>query len=400
MKIALIGNMNNIPFSLMRYLRDLGLDAHLFMYENEYKHFLPENDTYEFDKYKQYINTLPVADNAKGLIFSNKDRIKNILQNYDFFIGCGIAPALFLKIGYVLDIFIPYADVIEQTVQENFKLHQTVKYLFRNYTMRQQIKGIQKNTTKLIASAVQEITKDTLNRLSLNDMHIKKYLVMVYANNEKIKSSTVNLKAITGERDLIIFSNTRHHWTKENLKEAHQIKDGGKGQDKLINGYNLFLKNNPTIDAILVLFEYGQDVFASKQLIKKLNIEQHVIWLKLMPRKEILALMKDADLIVNSLSSSMWGGVGWEAFASSKILIQNILQTDKEYFDEMGHSLPFIMKANKAEDVKEHLDNFIKNRTYYIEKGKENKTWFNKYAGLGLAKEYKQIIEELYKAKK
>lgn len=33
MKIALIGNMNNNFFSITRYLRDLGCDAHLY-YEN------------------------------------------------------------------------------------------------------------------------------------------------------------------------------------------------------------------------------------------------------------------------------------------------------------------------------------------------------------------------------
>ena len=393
MKIALIGNMNNISFTIMRYLRDLNLNVHLFMYQNEYQHFLPENDTDNIENYREFIHILSVSNSAKGLIFSNKNKIKKELDEYDFFIGCGIAPALFYKLGYLLDIFIPYGDVIELTVQEKFKLKNISKYLFRRYTVIQQIKGIKNNTTKIIASAIQDITKDTISRLDLSDKHIKKYLLMVYNKEEEKK--TAYLREIVGNRDLILFSNTRHHWTKENLTEAHQIKDGGKGQDKLINGYSLFVKKNPEINSVLVFFEYGQDVEASKKLIKELKIEDKVIWLDVMPRKKLLQLMKEADLVVNSLSSSMWGGVGWEAFSSGKILIQNIVQTDEEYFNEMRHPLPFIMRANKAEDLAKHLNNFIINRDFYFEKSKDNEVWFNQYAGIGLAKEYKNIIEEL-----
>jgi len=35
-KVLLIGNMNNNNFSIMRYLRDLGIDAHLFLMNNDY----------------------------------------------------------------------------------------------------------------------------------------------------------------------------------------------------------------------------------------------------------------------------------------------------------------------------------------------------------------------------
>ena len=43
-KIALIGNVNNNLFALMRHLRDLGYDAHLF-HRPENDHFQPKADT-------------------------------------------------------------------------------------------------------------------------------------------------------------------------------------------------------------------------------------------------------------------------------------------------------------------------------------------------------------------
>ena len=36
MKVALIGNMNNNNFSIMRYFRDLGIDAHLILFKKVY----------------------------------------------------------------------------------------------------------------------------------------------------------------------------------------------------------------------------------------------------------------------------------------------------------------------------------------------------------------------------
>ena len=60
MKIALIENMNNNHFALMRYLRDRGYDAHLFLSRGEgitsLTHFLPESDTFEIEKWEPYIH--------------------------------------------------------------------------------------------------------------------------------------------------------------------------------------------------------------------------------------------------------------------------------------------------------------------------------------------------------
>ena len=49
-KVALIGNMNNNNFALMRILRDNNINAHLFLYSNET--FLPQSDTTNFLKWK------------------------------------------------------------------------------------------------------------------------------------------------------------------------------------------------------------------------------------------------------------------------------------------------------------------------------------------------------------
>ena len=401
MKIALIGNMNNNFFSQMRYFRDLGMNAHLFLYQNEYEHFLPHYDTYQIEKYEPYIHTLSVESSGKGLLLANLNKIKEELQGYDFFIGCGIAPALFLKLKYQLDIFIPYAEEFELTSDDVFKLSargffnldNILKYPIRRYTVSQQIKGIKHHTSKIIASGVMQVTKDTIERLNLADQHIKKYLLMVYKEESQLKSPYIERMK---KSDLVVFSHTRQHW--KDLKGLEK-EDGVKALDKLIIGYRDFIEKNPKVNPVLIFFEYGKDVDASKALIKKLDIEEYVQWLPLMPRKEIMGLIQHADIVVDALASSMWGGVGWEGLSRAKIMMQNILQTNEEYYAERGHNLPFIMKANKAEHVQKHLEDFIQNRAYFKEKSEENRIWFDNYAGIGLAQDYKNIIEELYDEK-
>ncbi len=393
MKVALIGNMNNVFFTLMRYLRDLGLDAHLFMYKNEYSHFLPENDTYNLEKYEKYIHTLPLTNDGKGLLLSNKSEIKKKLQEYDLYIGCGIAPALFESLDYTLDIFVPYADEIELTTYDKLGDVDILRYFVRRYTVKEQIKGIKK-TKKIVASDIQAKTKLTIQRLNLEEQLSRIYIPTVYKESVKVEDS-LNKKYIEAmrDKDLVVFSHSRHQW--KDISEEESRKNGDKGLDKLIKGFATFIKNNPSSNSLLVLFEYGKDIDASKELISNLGIKDFVMWLPLMPRKRIMNLIEYSHIVVDSLTDDMWSGVGFEGLSAGKILMQNIIQTDQEYYQEAGHEIPFIMRANRAEDVTKHLNNFIENRDFYIQEGLKNRDWFDKYAGIGLAKEYKNIIDDI-----
>ena len=50
-KIALIGNMNNAHYTLMRYLSDNAFDCTLLLFNNEISHFNPDSDTYAHDRF-------------------------------------------------------------------------------------------------------------------------------------------------------------------------------------------------------------------------------------------------------------------------------------------------------------------------------------------------------------
>ena len=68
MEIALIGNMNNNNFAMMRYFRDLGADAHLLLYKNDgqehLSHFKPECDTWNIEWWRPFIRQTEMSNRS------------------------------------------------------------------------------------------------------------------------------------------------------------------------------------------------------------------------------------------------------------------------------------------------------------------------------------------------
>ena len=66
MKIAVVGNMNNNGFALMRYFRDLGADAHLLLNANDgtgdLSHFRPDSDTWNISAWSPFIHQTDIPN--------------------------------------------------------------------------------------------------------------------------------------------------------------------------------------------------------------------------------------------------------------------------------------------------------------------------------------------------
>ena len=90
------------------------------------------------------------------------------------------------------------------------------------------------------------------------------------------------------------------------------------------------------------------------------------------------------------------GGTGWEFMSKGIPFFQYVKQSPSDYKINTGHPFPEIINVNTAEEIQKHLLKFEQNPEFYKELGKNLQNWFNKYGGLGLAKKYKNLIEELY----
>ena len=395
-KILLICNEVNNFFSLLRHLRDNDYDAHLFLMKEETAHFNPAADSYE-NNYTKFVHESFFSRLPTGFYNISKEQVKKAVSGYDFIIGCGLAPAYFNKIGIKLDLFIPYGSDLDyqpylfKKKLFNKKLFKTV---FVTYHQRMGIKNARfvmiskaNNSFLLYYKNIKHIgelisgTVPFIYDKQYNDSIFKKYIKTT--KNEFI-NSIIRLKKSS---QFIIFHHCRHQW-------YDQDEINYKGNDKLIKGFGKFIQQNKEIKASLILFEAGEDVDRSKNLIKILNIEDYVKWFPVTDRKDIMIGISLCDVGVAEIGNLSWitYSTVCEFMCMSKPII--MYREDELYKDSYEYLYP-ILKASDNEDVASALTKVYNDRKLSSDMGEKSKKWFDKYVvGEGLMKIINAIESE------
>ena len=382
MRVALIGNMNNNFFSLMRYLRDAGVDAELLLFADEINHFLPENDTWDIEKWKPYIKQTRINGGALGQYFKMSDAdIRKEFEGYDYYIGCGFAPAYFYKAGMKLDLFTPYCVGIEYT----YRITKTkpVHYLKEKIEAYYQVKGL-KHNTKVVG------TIDEESRLKAEKIGVKTQslpLLMIY-NKEQAKSDDELLAATIqkfNQHYPVVFSHVSHFPEGSRTWEI-------KRNDILIKGFADFAKHTDT-NPLLVLFSYGEAVEASKQMITELGIADKVIWLPVMSRKKIMRLLENVHFGGGEFGGAVWGGTGWEFMAKGVSFFQYVDMPDSVFETNTGMEMPPFFNTNNSAEISRLLQAYASDKAKLAANGQALKAWFDKEAGQELANSYINILK-------
>jgi len=390
MKIALICNMNNNFFSLVRYFRDMGLDAELLIMKSEFEHFSPKADTFSKD-YLSYTRFLSWGKH--NFCDVPKIQINNDLMKYDYVFGCGSAPAYLKKISRILDVFAPYgSDLYEMpfwrfsNIENYYRPIQTAK---RNY---HQFQGIQESRYICLTGVLPEF-ENIAEKITVSDRIKKIFIPMVYtpqynptsiSNYYNQSESFENFRKLRRDFELLIFHHTRHQWKHVPNRWTY------KGNEKLIKGFAEFLNIEGTPNSCLVLFEYGTDVDSSKKLIKHLGIEKNVKWFPKMERKEIMIGISFADIgAVDFGVSWMTGGVLFEFLAMG---IPTMQYREDEIHQKMFPELYPTINVNSAEDITKALVSYSNNPNYYIKLGEKGKQWHQEFIVEKSLRDYLMLI--------
>lgn len=400
MKVALVGNMNNNNFSLFRYLRDAGIDTYLLLYNNELEHFFPENDSWFVEQHKPYIVQTDLQNSERGVLLSSKNKIAATLKGYDVFIGSGITPAYFAKIGKKLDLFYPYAIGIEFYQRKmNFLRPNDLAKIPARWLQK---KGLKNTKICIISNVMEHETVKSYASLSIQPIPLN--IPMVY-NKETLDSKDVPEKLNKvlerfKEYDKVIFSHVTHRWDfEDNDGINYKMSNINRRNDKLIHGFGEFQKTS-TAKNLLVMSEYGPDVPQSKAIVKALGIENNVLWLPVLGRKELMLLMQQAHLCVGELGEAgTWGGATWEFLASGKAVINRYKIEANEYQKQMGIPFPPLLNITTANDIANILGDLEKHPEKYITIGKQSKDWFDTYNGQSLTKNYVELIHKAFQSR-
>ena len=375
MKVACVCNMNNNFFSIVRHLRDNGIEADLLLQANEMPHFHPANDTFDLD-YQKFTKTVKwghphLFDKVSA------EQVYEDIKEYDYIIGCGTAAAYLKKAGRPLDMMIPYgADLY---IMPFFKLRSPRVVIPYNKMAYSQKKGIQALGHIGIPRTNSDF-ESYFDKLKVRDKVVELFPPMVYTplyNQDSLleyknRSHWYHaFKKIRDENDLVLFHQSRHVW-KSTIDQFSY-----KGNEKLLNSFAELKKRRPGIKAHIILFEYGNDVMASKMLIKELGFEEDVTWFPLLPRKEVMMAISQSDICVGQLGNTwlIYGSL-LEILVMSKPFMGH--RDDPQYHDSFPELYP-MMNITTEEDIVNYFEDYLDNPEKYVQMGQESGKWALKH---------------------
>jgi hypothetical protein len=423
LKIGLIGNMNNNNFTLMRYFRDLGADAHLLLYSNDGvgdgAHFVPSADTWNMQKWSPFIHRTDIPNTtsvAFGYPLSELMRFRTILQNhtikfgklsnrkintayggYNKLVASGSTPIALARTGRKLDLFYPYSIGVEFLDSKSFSIKASGSWYRKtliNAVRKKQISGIKKAQ---IVVCSDNYTKNVLSSYGIDSINMT--FPMVY-NNEEIPdviNSTIVATCIN-RINLSRFSILHHSrlmWKRKEYHDDIDFKYWSKNSDWTVRAFAEFTKLRPELNPLLLIVEYGDDVNATKDLILELGIAKQVLWLPIMDRRETAYLLKRVTVAIGEfydIDQMIWGGTGWEALAAGVPLLQSFRFKEGEFGNLYGHPPPKLLDVRSKTDILNHFILMANDDTLRKKIGRESVAWFNKYNGITLARRWLDLL--------
>lgn len=309
MKIAIIGNLCNLGYLTLLSLKSLNkkdISVDLFISANELNTTSDpreeninafEEDNIFFWEYRHDLSSIEqklINNHAKYTLYENNKisilrLASHVNNNYDYVIGVtlGSIIALFSRKKFLW--FATGSDLRE--------------WIFRKNKVSSLLLRLVAKKSHRIISGNDPGTFKSIEKLGLEYKHIAFEDFPVNFNNiirfKKEKDFCKNSK-------FIIFN------------PANQLWDI-KGNDKLIKAVAKLINKNYNLE--LWLLDRGNDSELSKNLVKKLKIDDHVIWNKTLSKEELYIAMCKADVIADQFILGDVGGISREACCLGKPVI-------------------------------------------------------------------------------
>lgn len=157
-----------------------------------------------------------------------------------------------------------------------------------------------------------------------------------------------------------------------------------KGIEDILQGFKQFTTHTP--EAQLLITKYGSDVPVTEYIIHKLELENNVTFIPLIPKQQFAQLINQVDVVIDQLRVNALGGVSDQAMACEQRVIVGI--KEHWYKEHLGETPP-VLNAHTADDVYIRLLECYTKKHHNLKK--KARRFINKHF------EYNTVAQQVYK---
>lgn len=175
--------------------------------------------------------------------------------------------------------------------------------------------------------------------------------------------------------DLVIVAPARHHWKHSPPGLENSLF---KRNDIMIKALGQVFRERPNIRAVVVFFDWGQEVELSKALIEECGFPDRVRWEPIRTKKSLSHFIRAADIVLDQFNDGIgtFGALAPEGMACAKPVVLN-------YKEELHHwcypTLPPLINARDEDALKNVLFRLVDDDAYRRNVGEAGLNWFQEY---------------------
>lgn len=360
-RIDILGNANNYPLILTRALRELGYDAHLHLTmpgalnspENLFQEYAFSYPAWIHD-WREFQGPLSFDWGMLRQVWKAIERAKALILNYDAVsLGAFEArPYFCLLTGTDLLTFAsPLAlnDMINRYSEEERENIYTSRHIrkWAEFCMRQ--RSAIRSACGYSFFPEGQVPDGDATLASLGaDPALRTSILMTSP-----APADFSLPAYNGDRPLNILMSARLTWDKDALPACTQ--QAYKGNDKFLRALAAFIEQGGA--ATLTMFRKGAHVEQTEALVSSLHLEGHINWRDEISQQEFLKAVREADIIVDSISEAHIGMAAIDSMALGRPVIASAPDAAS-----WGWSRPIpICHAQSEADIMERLKELASN---------------------------------------
>lgn len=387
MKVAFYGNVCNNYYTLAKALRtQLNIDAHLYLNPKADIQNLPESDDPQLkNSYPDWIHYGKEWDPV--LFFKKLDRtFIRELNKYDavFLSEFGVMLAPYLKPQTLF--YATGGDLTQLPFPGKFAHKfktpiERLKWEYFGFHQRRGIRSCDKILTQPFFPFANALAELKVKKDKISKAYFPLLIDMNVASTKPNAAAEIdphNSELLRPFKFIIL------HPSRINLDDSRGGRESGqwKGNDNLLKGLALFLKNYPVADVCVAMPDrtFSPDIPAARKIISELGIEKNIVWLKPpvpegFSRKELMNFYSISQLVADEFAIGWFGAIVLEGMACRKPVLS--------YVDEtvMKQLYPWhpIVSVKEPHQIAEQIARFYFNEDERIRIGEISREWAVKF---------------------